>query len=453
MTTVESSELIVRATSLYLPITIAIAFAIHVRPDRRRVAGALLATVWNVPALLAVNLVAARAGWWSFATDTATVSGVPADLWVGWALLWGAVPILATTRLAGLLALGVACVVADLVLMPLAEPVVVLDATWFVGEMVAVATCLIPGLLLGRWTAMDARLGGRVLLQVVAFTALLFLVVPSLIFTITDETWDPLLDRPRWHFGIAAVLLAPVGAMALQAVLEFAAHGGTPVPLDPPKRQVTTGPYAYLANPMQLAATILLGAWGLLLGSAAVVVAAATGAGLSAGLFAWNEEGDLAQRFGDGWHSYRKQVRLWLPSWRPTVFDSAVVYVAGTCQPCSQVGRFLTSRHPTGLDVRPAEQCPFRLRRITYHRAHSRTAGIAAIGRSLEHVNIAWAAASWIGRLPGIEQVLQLIADAVGTGPRSIAQPHLDAGARSLDVQRCPVEYACPPPGRPDVPM
>ncbi len=62
------------------------------------------------------------------------------------------------------------------------------------------------------------------------------------------------------------------------------------------------------------------------------------------------------------------------------------------------------------------------LRRVTYVRGLQRSTGVAAIGRSLEHANLGWATVSWIGRFPGIEQVLQLITDAVGGGPRTIVQ-------------------------------
>jgi protein-S-isoprenylcysteine O-methyltransferase Ste14 len=424
VTPVESSELMVRAASLYLPITITAALAFYRRPSRPRVAGAVLATAWNLAALLALNLIAMRNGWWTFDADTATVAAMPADLWVGWALLWGAVPLLAGTR--RLLPIAVLLIAADLVLMPLAEPVVVLGDAWLVGEALAVSTCLIPGLLLGHWTERNERLNARSTLQLLGFAGLLYFVLPTLIFTITGEGWSALLGRPRWHFVLASVVLAPVGAMAVQSVREFARHGGTPVPLDPPTTLVTSGPYAYVANPMQLSGTILLAAWGALLASPAVVAAALMGAAFSAGFAAWNEDDELGRRFGDDWIRYRREVRLWLPRWRPVVTRTAVVYVAGTCEPCSQVGDFLDRRRLVGLDITPAEECPVRLRRVTYVRGLERSTGVAAIGRSLEHANLGWATVSWVGRCPGIEQVLQLITDAVGGGPRTIVQPHLE---------------------------
>jgi protein-S-isoprenylcysteine O-methyltransferase Ste14 len=415
----------VRAASLYLPITITAALAVYRRPSRRSVAGAVLATAWNLAALLALNVIAMSNGWWTFDADTATVAGMPADLWVGWALLWGAAPLFAGAR--RVLPIAALLIATDLVLMPLAAPVVVLGDTWLVGEALVVSTALIPGLLLGRWTEQNEHLYARATLQLLGFAGLLYFVLPTLIFTITGEGWNALLDRPRWHFVLAGVLLAPVGAMAVQSVREFARHGGTPIPLDPPSSLVTTGPYAYVANPMQLSGTILLAAWGALLASPAVVAAAFMGAVFSAGFAAWNEDDELGRRFGDDWHQYRREVRVWLPRWRPVLTRTATVYVARACEPCSQVGDFLDRRRPLGLDISPAEECPVRLRRVTYVRGLARFSGIAAIGQSLEHVNLGWAILSWIGRLPGIEQVLQLITDAVGGGPRTIVQPHLEA--------------------------
>lgn len=419
MITMQSSEALVRAAALYLPIAGILVLVVLRPPSRRRVAGALLATVWNLVALLAVNLVAARLGWWSFQAEAATVAGIPADLWLGWALLWGAVPLLATTSRLPLVVLGL--VAADLVLMPLAQPVVLLDRLWLVGEVLAVVAALVPGLLLGRWTARAEHLGGRVALQVAAFTGLVFFVLPAVIFEIAGGGWAPLLGRSRGQLVLAAVVLAPVGATALQAVREFAAHGGTPLPLDPPRALVSTGPYAYVANPMQLSASILLAAWGVVLASPAVVAASAMGIVFSAGIAGWSEHRELCARFGPSWPEYRADVRLWLPRWRPAAGERATVYVARTCEPCSEVGGFLARRHGVGVEVRPAEGSPVPLERVTYQRTGRTATGVAAILHTLEHVHLGWAVLSWIGRLPLVSALVQLIADAVGGEPRALA--------------------------------
>jgi hypothetical protein len=220
------------------------------------------------------------------------------------------------------------------------------------------------------------------------------------------------------------LLAAPAGSMALQAMRDFAIVGdGTPLPLDPPQRLVVSGPYAFVANPMQLGAALILAGWGVLVGSSAVVAAAGMAALLAAGIAAWHENDDLAARFGSDWLTYRAHVRMWLPRWRPYEPDCATVFVAATCEPCSEVGRFFARRHLTGLKVAAAEQAPEDLSRIAYRGSGVTDDGLAAVGRSLEHINLAWALVSWIVRLPLIRPGLQAIADAVGAGPRDISMP------------------------------
>jgi hypothetical protein len=189
---------------------------------------------------------------------------------------------------------------------------------------------------------------------------------------------------------------------------------------------VSTGPYAYVANPMQVGGTFILAEWGLLVGSLAVVAAAVMAALFSAGFAAWNEGDELTRRFGPDWTRYRVEVRLWLPRWRPYVATAATVFVATTCEPCREVGQFLAHRQHHGLKIAAAEDSGEEMTRLTYRADGVGTeTGLAAIGRSVEHVNLAWATASWIIRLPLVRPLLQLITDAVGAGPRRASrQPH-----------------------------
>ena len=222
--------------------------------------------------------------------------------------------------------------------------------------------------------------------------------------------------------------------LGISAVCEFARRGGgTPVPFDPPKRLVTTGPYAYIANPMQTAMTLVFLGWGALLGSWWVIAAAAMAIVYSAGIAAWDEGEDLRARFGDRWIAYRRHVRPWWPRWRPFVMpdDDARprlprlprLYVAASCGQCSTIGRWLQAREPIGLTFVAAEDHPSRdLWRITYDPGDGTPdeAGVAAIGRALEHINFAWAFAGMAMRLPLVSVVLQAIVDASGGGPQRI---------------------------------
>jgi protein-S-isoprenylcysteine O-methyltransferase Ste14 len=409
--------MLIRGLVLYIPLLSVLALALQLRPTRRQLTGSLLATMWNLAGLLALNAIAINAGWWSFKSSSANVAGVPVDLWFGWAVLWGAVPVLCTTR--RLWAATVGLVALDLVVMPLGSPVVDLHGAWLIGEAVGALFCLVPGLLLGMATARNDRLALRATLQLVAFVGLIFYVLPSLIFTVTSGGWAPLLDRPRWHFVAAAVVIAPFAAAGVQAVQEFVRSGGTPFPLDPPTSLATSGPYAYIANPMQVAGSALLAGWGLLLGSIPVVIAAVVAAVYSAGFATWSEGADLNGRFGEDWAHYRRNVRAWRPRLRPFVITPGTLYVAQSCGPCRAVGQFLAARHGTGLVVEAAESSPEVLTRITYCAGLLVEPGVAAIGRSLEHAHLGWAVASWMARLPGLAHILQLISDAVSGGPRA----------------------------------
>lgn len=335
-------ELALRAVVLYVPLLATVGLALRHGRDRRRLTAALLATAWNVPALLAVNALAQRAGWWSFGSDDVTVAGLPVDLWLGWALLWGAVPVLAAADhwvLAALLLVDV-----DLAVMPLLDPVVQLGDRWLVGEVVAVAAALVPGLLLGAWTADDRHVPARAGLQAVAFGALVLYVVPSLAFATTGGGWDALSDRTVAQLAVAGAVAGPVALAALAAVVVFARDGGgTPVPLDPPRRLVTSGPYAYVANPMQIGGAVVLVVWGALLASPAVVGAAAVATAFSAGMAAWLEDGELERRFGPEWRAYRSQVRLWLPRLRPYRPDRRV---SRPCAGRSRRGACRVARRP-----------------------------------------------------------------------------------------------------------
>jgi protein-S-isoprenylcysteine O-methyltransferase Ste14 len=418
---VSTAELLARTAALYAPMALVAVAVADARRTGRRVdpAAAVITTGWTAATVFVVNVVAQAAGWWRFADSPAALAGVPLDLWLGWTLLWGLLPVVAGLDRRAAIAAGLVAV--DLVAMPRLGPVLDLGPRWLVGEAVAVAVVLLPGLALAGWTATRTRLTGRLSLQVVGFATFLFFVVPTTGMQLTGGSWAALLDQPRWLLALAAAVIAPTQAMSLQAARELARRGGgTPVPLDPPVRLVTTGPYAYLANPLQVSATVGLLTLSLLVGSIGVALAAVVAAVFSVGVAKGIEDDELADRFGDDWRHWRATVRLWRPRLRPTPAMAATVYVAETCEPCREVGTFLAARHPQGLRITAAEDHPGDLTRVTYEAPGERSTGIEALARSLEHAHLGWAAVAWIARAPVIVQLLQLVADAVGGGPRSL---------------------------------
>lgn len=418
--------LLIRAASVYIAVVATAAVWVWRRPDARALRGAFLAFVWNVPTLLVVNVAAARLGWWGFDVRGGLLLGVPVDLLLAWAWLWGGVCALAfpTLSIPLVLLLGLA---ADLLLMPAAAPLVQLGSTWLTGEFVALMVCLLPAQSLARWTRREEHLVARTGLQMALFCGLVLFVLPAIAIEGSGTLWINPLARPAWQLGLIVQLLAAPAIVGLTAVQEFVTRGGgTPVPFDPPRRLVTTGIYAYLGNPMQLSAVTLLMLLALVVWNPWIAVAAIMAHVYSAGLAGWDEDEDLRVRFGESWSVYRRGVRRWLPRLRPWHRPDqppARLFVSERCDMCREVAGWFTARHASHLVVVPAESHPSgSLRRITYEPAdESRSeSGVRAVARALEHIHLGWAAVGCFVRLPIVRELIQLLADASGAGPRRI---------------------------------
>jgi protein-S-isoprenylcysteine O-methyltransferase Ste14 len=418
--------LAVRAASIYLPIVMLAVTCLIRRPDRRALTGALISMAWNVPALLGIHLLAARAGWWQFDAEGGMLLRFPVDLWLGWALLWGPLPalVLPSAPLTLVVAAGFA---VDLILMPAGFPVVRLGDHWLIGEAVALVACLIPAQLLARWTSADRRLLARAVLQMIAFSGLLGLVFPAIAIDASQTSWVNPLTYPRWAVGFIIQVFALPALLGLSAVQEFVTRGcGTPVPFDPPRRIVATGPYAYVSNPMQVSAVLLLLLVGAVMQNPWVAAAGVMGHIYSVGLAGWDEDTDLSARFGAAWTAYRRRVRSWVPRWRPWYLIEdpiATLYVSEDCNMCREVSAWFRSRGARGLSIVAAEDHPREtLTRIRYESSDATygASGVEAVARALEHVHLGWSVVGFAIRLPILSPFIQLLADASGAGPRTV---------------------------------
>jgi len=117
---------------------------------------------------------------------------------------------------------------------------------------------------------------------------------------------------------LAIILALPIFSFALffigWSVLNFLRAKGTPVPFNPPPKLVTTGPYAYVRNPMLTGVFALLFGFGVLLGSASLLVIFTP---LFIFLNVWElkaiEEPELLKRLGQDYIEYRKRTPMFFP--------------------------------------------------------------------------------------------------------------------------------------------
>ncbi|AGL17408.1 methyltransferase [Actinoplanes sp. N902-109] len=380
------------------------------RLDRRAIPGAALAFAWAMTGIAALHEPATRCTWYSFAPVDGAYRGMPVDLWLGWALLWGPLPVLLRRRVPLIVPLGL-LLWTDAIAMPALHSLVRLGPHWLIGELLGLTVVALPAQLLGRWTADRRRLRERALLQVVLFAGLSLWLLPSIAFTLGDGGWDRLTAlRPSTLFLLAqAALLLATPAVA--AVREFVVRGGgTPFPWDPPVRLVTSGPYAYVANPMQVSAILLVLLLAAVTTSRTLAAGALLAVAFAAAVAAPHETTDLSLRYGASWRTYRRHVRDWIPRPHPLPTGDEL-WLDEDCGPCSVLSRFFRRR---GLPVRAAADSPVLLWRARYREDD----GVRAVARALEQAGLGWAYAGWVLQLPLLDRLAQIVVDAL------IAPPH-----------------------------
>ena len=210
---------------------------------------------------------------------------------------------------------------------------------------------------------------------------MIFAIVPSLIMQAMGGAWD-LLERPVWVLVVALPGLALVSIIGLSANQSLCLQGdGTPIPLDPTKRLVTTGIYAYVSNPMQLSAALGFLVLGVLLMNIWIMAAALMAWIFVQGMVRWHHRHDLLKRFPTGWPEYKENVPEWLPRWTPWIKDTATLHLRSDHTVLRKV---LT--HARGLQVQDTPGP------ATYENTANLTGfrGPSAVLVSLTHVNFAW---------------------------------------------------------------
>ena len=124
-------------------------------------------------------------------------------------------------------------------------------------------------------------------------------------------------DSSWWSLGLSMLLLVPGCLIMVWPVMQFFRARGTPVPLNPPKRLITTGLYAYIRNPMILGLLLLLLGLGVLFGSLCLIfIFTPLFISINVLYLKAIEEKEMEKKFGENYLEYKKRVPMFIPSLR-----------------------------------------------------------------------------------------------------------------------------------------
>jgi len=115
-------------------------------------------------------------------------------------------------------------------------------------------------------------------------------------------------------FWLSFLLLLVGAVLCLWSVFSFFRARGSPVPLNPPPRLLTSGIYSRIRNPMLLGWFIILFGLGVLLNSISLIF-------VFTPLFIWAnilyltavEEKEMEKKFGQEYLNYKRNVPMFIP--------------------------------------------------------------------------------------------------------------------------------------------
>lgn len=148
-------------------------------------------------------------------------------------------------------------------------------------------------------------------LQIVVFWVVFLAILPAGVLYLQDQAGIPLFAN-RWLEPIAGLIFIASGFLGLGSTWETIRHGhGTPLPTECAPLLITSGPYAWVRNPMAIAGIVQGVAVGLWLGSWPVMLYSVCGGLLWHTAIRPVEEADLVLRFGDEYRRYKENVACW----------------------------------------------------------------------------------------------------------------------------------------------
>jgi protein-S-isoprenylcysteine O-methyltransferase Ste14 len=147
---------------------------------------------------------------------------------------------------------------------------------------------------------------------------LLFLCFLTLFF-VASFAVDRWLTLPSivyfpWTLVLSLVMLIPGAFFYGWSVILFVRAHGTPVPINPPRELVVSGPYKFSRNPMMLGIYLVFLGIGMLVGSLALTLIFTPLLIILMTVYVKKvEEKELELQFGQEYLDYRKKVGIYFP--------------------------------------------------------------------------------------------------------------------------------------------
>jgi protein-S-isoprenylcysteine O-methyltransferase Ste14 len=168
-----------------------------------------------------------------------------------------------------------------------------------------------------KWAQTEHSLGTRIVALLLA--GVLFLILLPYLFVVICPSVDRQLGLHLFDPGPVSYILGgilTVGGLSFglwSILLQLTRGRGTPLPMMPTQGLLTTGPFRYCRNPMTLGTILAYLGMSIFAATIAGVVLVL---GLAALLLLYLkrvEEKELAERFGDEYLAYRREVPFIIP--------------------------------------------------------------------------------------------------------------------------------------------
>ena len=288
--------------------------------ERRIKDAAVVAGIVHFLTSLIVDLLLVQSNVYRYAFHRSLYFGVPVDLHLAWASLWGTGFCLIWDSMRPVWRLwfwlGVVLLTFswDLLIVSNGSILEQISPHWWKWDLAVLSGLPLVALLFFSLVKHDIARIFRALFYAFAYFVIFYILLPTLILQLGhNRIACPHLSW--WSEAVWAIVLFSLPG--LWAAVKFALSGrGTPLPLDPTQVLVTSGPYAFVRNPMQLSSVTVAIILAVFFNSIYLWIYCLDLVILLQFTHPW-EEAELEKRFGADYLAYATSVRRWVPRFTP----------------------------------------------------------------------------------------------------------------------------------------